>query len=295
TLTNKYEHLTSVRKANPPFAEAVLNSFKSKLLNVVSTQALYDSEDSSDVETEWPLGNDAPYMEASPDEYSTSNYLSLTPAAVADAASQDCFKHASDAGVGATGLLSPEDEAAGESDSVGFGGDDMGMFPPNIEEALRRILANNNSQALSDTFTTFAAASDADVAKGQDDAGDAQYVSESGSCSPESVGEPPEYLSTADPVDIFVRSFSANGSWEAVPQLQPADGSLTPCKRKRNTDKEDQQAEANAAAAKPAPSNMLPRATLPVSPRKRSRSTSHGDAAAVPAAQSTEQTPAAAA
>ncbi|KAJ2363688.1 hypothetical protein H4S01_004168 [Coemansia sp. RSA 2610] len=305
TLTNKYEHLTSVRKANPPFAEAVLNSFKSKLLNVVSSQSLYDSEDSSDVETEWPLGSDcaAPYMDMKADEYSTSNYLSLTPAAVADSASADCYSEGLkpiESGIG-NGLLSPSLSPEGESstdvDSASLAAsDDMVMLPPSIEEALRRFLANNSSQVMSDTFTTFAApggglSAEADTDKSHDtaaaadeeeDNSDAQYIAESGSCSPESLDEPPEYLSSTDSVDIFVKGFSANGSWEAVPHLQPADGSLTPCKRKRNTDKEDQQAEDNTVTAK-----TIPRNTLQVSPRKRSRSTSHGDAAAVPSSEQT--------
>ncbi|KAJ1756715.1 hypothetical protein IW137_002020 [Coemansia sp. RSA 1287] len=269
TLTNKYEHLTSGRKANPPFAEAVLNSFKSKLLNVVSTHALYESEDSSDVESEWPLGSDAaPYMDMKGDEYSTSNYLS------ADTASSDCFsEHVSDAS-----LLS----SAEVSDSS-----DLTLMPPNIEEALMRFLGNNSSQVLSETFTTFAASGDAvSTAKcHDDDAGDVQYDTDSGSCSPESLDEPSEYLAGSDPVDIFVQGFSANGRWEEVPHLQPADGSLTPCKRKRNTDKEDKQAEEKAAGPRP-----LPRSTVPVSPRKRSRSVSRETAAVV-----SEQTPAAAA
>ncbi|KAJ2456190.1 hypothetical protein EV183_000116 [Coemansia sp. RSA 2336] len=295
SLTNKYEHLTSARKANPPFAEAVLNSFKSKLMNVVSLQPLYDS-DSSDAEAEWPLGSECSYMGMKADN--TSNYLSLTPAA----GSSDDYSDAAKADEAApTGLLSPslspENEAAGESENVDFSGNgEMVILPPSIEEALRRFLANNSSQVLSDTFTTFAASGDAapadvgDSSKCQDDDDDAQFIAESGSCSPESLDEPPEYLTASDPVDIL-KSFSANGSWEAMSSPQPADGSLTPCKRKRNTDKEDQQAEAAmAASAKP----ML-RNALPVSPRKRSRSTSHSDAvAAVPfsasAAASSEQT-----
>ncbi|KAJ2629695.1 hypothetical protein H4R22_003166 [Coemansia sp. RSA 1290] len=289
TLTNKYEHLTSARKANPPFAEAVLNNFKSKLLNVVSLQPLYDS-DSSDAETEWPLGNECSYMDMKTDN--TSNYLSLSPAADSSGDYSNAAKADEPAPTGLLSpSLSPENEATSEAENVNFAGnDDMVILPPSIEEALRRFLANNSSQVLSDTFTTFAASGDATPAdvsdnsdKCQDDDDDAQFISESGSCSPESLDEPPEYLTASDPVDIFVKSFSANGSWEAMSSPQPADGSLTPCKRKRNTDKEDQQAEeAMAASAKP----ML-RNALPVSPRKRSRSASHSDAvAAVPSSAS---------
>ncbi|KAJ2843931.1 hypothetical protein IWW36_005373, partial [Coemansia brasiliensis] len=202
TLTNKYEHLTSARKANPPFAEAVLNNFKSKLMNVVSLQPLYDS-DSSDAEAEWPLSNECSYMDMKTDN--TSNYLSLSPAAVADTGS-DGFSNCAKAGdeIAPTGLLSPalspENEAADESENVDFatGNEDMVILPPSIEEALRRFLANNSSQVLSDTFTTFAASGDAtpaDISDGndkcQDDDDDAQFISESGSCSPESLDEPP--------------------------------------------------------------------------------------------------------
>ncbi|KAI9505205.1 hypothetical protein BX070DRAFT_105898 [Coemansia spiralis] len=73
TLSNKYEHLSDSRKVNPPFAEAVLNSFKSKLINLVSSQSsFYDSESASDDEVEWTtLPSDCAY------DSSTSNYLSI--------------------------------------------------------------------------------------------------------------------------------------------------------------------------------------------------------------------------
>ncbi|KAJ2758925.1 hypothetical protein IWQ56_005872, partial [Coemansia nantahalensis] len=309
TLTNKYEHLTSVRKANPPYAEAVLNSFKSKLLNVVSSHSLYDASD-SDSEVEWPLGsNCSPYIDPKPDT-DTSNYPVLSPAELADAAAAVCF--ADDAKEDAAmGLPSPSPSPPGDAtadtaaDCIPF--DATGdlpelpaalehALPSSIEDALRRFLANNSTQALSNTFSTFAGVCGAGpepescAAEAQDDDSDsdsAQYMSESGSLSPESPGSPdeqdPEFLAAAaaDPVDIFVKTFASNGSWEYVSRSRPADGSLTPCKRKRNTDKEDRQAEADAAA--PQPTKAIRLGVLPVSPRKRSRSANHSETcAAVP-------------
>ncbi|KAJ2799889.1 hypothetical protein H4R20_004260 [Coemansia guatemalensis] len=305
TLTNKYEHLTSVRKANPPFAEAVLNNFKSKLLNVVSSHSsLYDSDENSEGEAEWPLGGCAsPYMDSGASEdnnNNTSNYLSMAPDAFVDSVSSSCYgDHAksddAEADLQSSSLSSVDVDAPASDAGVGEavedqsleGSLDMGMLPPSIEEALRRILANSSSQVLSDTFTTFSTGdtSDNTAQDDEDDTdNDAQYVSDSGSCSPESLSspeDPPEYLSANDSVDIFVNGFAANGSWDAMSGVSPTDSiSLTPCKRKRNTEKEDQQAEVNATAA---PSKTIPRNnTLQMSPRKRSRSTSRSDTAAVP-------------
>ncbi|KAJ2615755.1 hypothetical protein H4S08_001113 [Coemansia sp. RSA 1365] len=310
TLTNKYEHLTSVRKANPPFAEAVLNNFKSKLLNVVSTHSsLYDSDENSEGESEWPLGGCAsPYMDSSANDNNydtnnnTSNYLSMAPDAFVDPVSSSCYREHANSDDADTDIQSPLlsptdcDAPAGVDEAVdnsNFEGSlNMGVLPPSIEEALRRILANSSNQVLSDTFTTFSAgdASDNTANDDEDDTdNDAQYVSDSGSCSPESLSspeDPPEYLSTNESVDIFVNGFAANGSWDAMSGVSPTDSiSLTPCKRKRNTDKEDQQAEVNATAA---PSKTIPRNnTLQMSPRKRSRSTSRSDAAAVPKSSTT--------
>ncbi|KAJ2782259.1 hypothetical protein H4R18_002403 [Coemansia javaensis] len=298
TLTSKYEHLTSVRKANPPYAEAVLNSFKSKLLNAVSSHSFYDSDENSEGEAEWPLGSAcAPYgvgmrgeaeadSAATPAANTSNNYLALSPSTLADSA---------DLSAPSTG------DAADGADMPFSGADDMVVLPPNIEEALRRFLATSSSQMLSDTFTTFgdaaakpdsdprqgsavaaaaaAAAGDANEEDDDEDDDDARYVHDSGSSSPESLSSPEgiEFLAGGDSVDIFVKGFAPNGSWESVPQPpRPADGSLTPCKRKRSTE-EDLQAE-TAAAAKPA--NTIPRISLPLSPRKRSRSAGHHDAAA---------------
>ncbi|KAJ1725925.1 hypothetical protein LPJ61_005542, partial [Coemansia biformis] len=244
TLTNKYEHLTSGRKANPPYAEAVLNSFKSKLLNVVSSHSLYDSDDNSEGEAEWPLGAEcSSYMDMKQDT-DTSNYLAMTPAALADAASAVCFAEEAKADT-ATGLPSPspsppEASAAGDAgadsaaDFMAFGAsDEMVVMPINIEDALRRILANNSCQVLGNTFTTFAepddtaakpSSSSSDLRRDEEDSDSesAHYMSESGSSSPESLdpldspNEPdPAFLAAADPVDIFVKGFSSNGSWES--------------------------------------------------------------------------------
>ncbi|KAJ2078348.1 hypothetical protein H4R24_004542 [Coemansia sp. RSA 988] len=310
TLTNKYEHLTSVRKTNPPFAEAVLNNFKSKLLNVVSSHSsLYDSDENSEGEAEWALGGCAsPYMDSSASDNNyddnnnnnTSNYLSMAPDAFVDSVSLSCFSDyakpddaAADLQSSSLSLTDGDAPAsdAGVDEAVGnlsFEGSlAMGVLPSSIDETIRRILYTDSSQVLSDAFTSFSAgeASDNTTQEDEDDTdNDAQYVSDSGSCSPESLcspEDPPEYLSANDSVDIFVNEFAANGSWDVMSGSSPTDSiSLTPCKRKRNTEKEDQQAEANAAAA---PSKTIPRNNnLKMSPRKRSRSTSRSDAAAVP-------------
>ncbi|KAJ1825944.1 hypothetical protein LPJ56_002431 [Coemansia sp. RSA 2599] len=318
TLSNKYEHLADSRKVNPPFAEAVLNSFKSKLLNIISAPSFYDSEDTSEGETEWPQAGDITLYDG------TNNYLAITPSAVIDCSSAaSCYeKDVEDAEDDlSTGLLSPSPSPTstespscsyldGEGDdstgtavssdssfdaSTGLAEEDTGVLPPSIEEALRRFLANTNNQVLSDTFTTFAdaespvgssscvsASDDGEVDEDDDSSSDAQIFS-SESLSPESLDSPEEpldYLSTTDPVDIFVKSYAANGSWEAL-QSSSSDDALLPCKRKRCTNSEEiEEAEQNAASAR---SSQLPRPKLlPLSPRKRSRSVSHNDAAAVP-------------
>ncbi|KAJ2161994.1 hypothetical protein GGF46_000986 [Coemansia sp. RSA 552] len=322
TLTNKYEHLTSEGKANPPYAEAVLNCFKAKLMDVVPTQRLYASSEACDGESEWQSSDGCPPYMAMKAEDNTSNYISIPPAAIADSASTGCYDEYAkpmDTEEAAAAMLSPtDDEAAGNagvgaaSETTGLASnDEMVLLPPSIEEALRRFLANNNSQVLSDTFTTFVAADDAssgdaaldrhDTSADDDEASEQQPDSsafvgasqgtdesdscsdehsvESGSCSPESVDspeEPLEYMSPSDPVDVFVKGFDTNGSWEAMPQHQTADGSLIPCKRKHAADSDD-QVDASAVT------KTIPRSTpLPVSPRKRSRSAGRNDVAAVP-------------
>ncbi|KAJ1646757.1 hypothetical protein LPJ64_001802 [Coemansia asiatica] len=324
TLSNKYEHLADSRKVNPPFAEAVLNSFKSKLLNIISAPSFYDPEDTSEGETEWPLASDSAVYDG------TSNYLTITPSAFIDSSSAVCYDKDADNAEDdlTTGLLSPSPSptnaespscsyldsdgcsAAGNASasayvdlcdaSSGLAEEDTGVLPPSIEEALRRFLANTNNQVLSDTFTTFVDAespvdssSSVVINEDEDDdsSNDAQIFS-SESLSPGSPGSPEEpldYLSTTDPVDIFVKSYSANGSWEALQSSSSEsesseDALLPPCKRKRSTNSEEiEEAEQNAASTR---SSQVPRPKLlPLSPRKRSRSVSHNDVAAVPTAK----------
>ncbi|KAJ1996234.1 hypothetical protein GGI25_002224 [Coemansia spiralis] len=328
TLSNKYEHLSDSRKVNPPFAEAVLNSFKSKLINLVSSQSsFYDSESASDDEVEWTtLPSDCAY------DSSTSNYLSIpssvTTTSCYDTKPTDELESEDDF---VTGIPSPSlspTDVVGEDAYLGSSGcttldtavagcdassSDLVTLPPNIEEALRRFLANNSGQVLGDTFTTFASASETTLIDstlssahqsnehkaedGEDedteDGLDAQFVSDSGSCSPSSPDSPESpinYLTTDESVDIFVKTFVANGSWEAVEHHHHSksdgmssskdDGCLTPCKRKRCAETEDQLCS-NAVQDK----NAIPRNKAIISPRKRSRSVSHNDTAAVPTAE----------
>ncbi|KAJ2006035.1 hypothetical protein GGI02_002259 [Coemansia sp. RSA 2322] len=341
SLTTKYEHLADSRKVKPPFAEAVLNSFKSKLLNLVSTHSLYDSDDISDCEPEWPLGNDcsSPFIDLKSSDCvydsdvltATENYLTISLVDIVDCATPSCTPEDCDI---TTGLLSPSPSPTSpvsassylDADSLdaavaqcaASGGnssssDIIVTLPPNIEEALRRFLADSSDQLLSETFTTFAdpegmssaapaqtASSNADL---DDDQG--QFIDESGGSSPESIvssDDAIEFLAATDPVDLFVKNFVAGGpAWDSAAtalQCQPAlpldaaalgnadvadaqdsvdedeedDSELPPCKRKRRGEAESKDAKA------------ILRNSLPISPRKRSRSVSsrRGDAAAVP-------------
>ncbi|KAJ2691686.1 hypothetical protein H4R19_006309 [Coemansia spiralis] len=287
TLTNKYEHLTSVRKANPPYAEAVLNSFKSKLLDVVSSHSLYDDDEASDGEAEWPLSNDCPsYMDTKPDTDTSNYHPTLTPAALADAASTVCFADDASGDV-AMGLPSPSPSPPEARDAVDAGADPAAdclsfgaacelpaglesALPSSIEDALRRFLANNSTQALGNTFSTFAG-----VCGGESEscAGSNQDCDELGDADMYGDGESAQYTSESD-------SSSLDSPDEMDPEFLAAstDGSLIPCKRKRNTDKDDQRAE-----AAPEPTMGIRLGVLPVSPRKRSRSAGHADtSAAVP-------------
>ncbi|KAJ2727005.1 hypothetical protein GGI07_000122 [Coemansia sp. Benny D115] len=331
TLSNKYEHLAESRKVNPSFAEAVLNSFKSKLLNIVTTHSFYESEDNSESDTEWPLVGDGSAYDAAA---ASNSYLTISPSDIIEQPASDiCYSPGKDAedcsGVETnliTGLLSPSPSPTSSSDAVAeasslyadggvcdidlgvsaadcveaaagisLSADNSVVFPPNIEEALRRFLANTSSQVLSDTFTTFADADSSIVTAipaAVDDASDDQIFTGSGSCSPvspESPEEPLEYLASADSVDVdvYVKSFVESGCWESkAPQQHPPeplsdDDALLPCKRKRAANSEKlEEAEHNAAIAR---QTQLPRPKLlPLSPRKRSRSASHNDAASVP-------------
>ncbi|KAJ1737462.1 hypothetical protein LPJ72_000433 [Coemansia sp. Benny D160-2] len=347
TLSNKYERITDSRKVNHPFAEAVLNSFKSKLLNAVSLQSFYDSEGASDDDAEWnSLSGDASY---DPTDNSNNNYISIpssaSPVDVSDVSSLYQTKSAEETEVAIAGCIptpspSPTDIDCGEpylattsncvaSQSPSFDASvssigcdissELVTLPPNIEEALRRILANANGQVLGDTFTTFANASETElldtasaaniVCQQRDDdddeddnsaeeeeeeeEDDSRFVSDSGNCSPDSLDSPEgtiDYMASDDSVDIFVKSFTTNGGWEVVER--PGKGSsassstrdsncLTPCKRKRSSEAED-LFSGEVAQAK----NAIPRNKAIISPRKRSRSINHNDAAAVPISES---------
>ncbi|KAJ2835762.1 hypothetical protein FBU31_001536 [Coemansia sp. 'formosensis'] len=340
SLTSKYEHLADSRKVKPPFAEAVLNSFKSKLLNLVSSQALYDSDDISDGEPEWPMAGEcsAPFIDLKPADCvydggaltTTGNFLTVSPADIVDSSTSHCV---AEEGNMSTGLLSSSPSPTntiGTSSYLGSdsldatsaqhnddSGDLLVTLPPSIEEALRRFLADSSDQLLSETFTTFADAecSSASVcspvaaatavacqdAESDDDQG--QFMNESGSSSPESMPSPEatlEFLTAADPVDLFVKNFVAtNGpaTWDASVYSQPLDAAsdaildcgsvaedeeddeseLPPCKRKRRGELESKDAKA------------ILRNSLPISPRKRSRSISRRKdaAAAVPTSSPT--------
>ncbi|KAJ2549672.1 hypothetical protein EV175_004356 [Coemansia sp. RSA 1933] len=348
TLNNKYERITDSRKVNHPFAEAVLNSFKSKLLNLVSPQSYYDTDSVSDDDAEWtpPLPSDNTY-----DASTSNNYISIpssSPVNVSDVSSCYDTNSVADAEDDITACMnSPLPSPAGiAGDDVYLGtsadfaasqpssfdaavSSDFVTLPPNIEEALRRILANTSGQILSDTFTTFANASettltmdaaaasgtssashktedDSDNGAGNDDDDeedddfdeeDSRFVSESGNCSPDSLDSPEgsmDYMTTEDSVDIFVKTFTANGGWEAVENQSKStsaaaannadsenDNFLTPCKRKRSSEAEDLPCS-NVTQDK----NSIPRNKAIISPRKRSRSVNHNDAAAVPTADS---------
>ncbi|KAJ1898650.1 hypothetical protein LPJ81_004292 [Coemansia sp. IMI 209127] len=339
TLNNKYERITDSRKVNHPFAEAVLNSFKSKLLNLVSSQSFYDS-DVSDEDAEWtPLPSDNTF------DSTTSNYISIPSSSSGDVSDiSSCYDTNSleetddDITACISSPLPSPTGIAGDNVYLGTSADftapqppsfdttvssEFVTLPPNIEEALRRILANTNGQALSDTFTTFANTSDTttlttDAAsaissacrKSEDDGDngaedddeeeeeddDSRFVSDSGNCSPDSLDSPEgsmDYMTTEDSVDIFVKTFTANGGWEAVENQSKSAAAavtaaasadngnfLTPCKRKRSSEAEDLPC-GKAAQDK----NSIPRNKAIISPRKRSRSVNHNDAAAVPTAE----------
>ncbi|KAJ2882225.1 hypothetical protein H4R27_003592 [Coemansia aciculifera] len=340
SLTTKYEHLADSRKVKPPYAEAVLNSFKSKLLNLVSSQSLYDSDDISDGEPEWPMAGEcsAPFIDLKPASCvydggaltATGNYLTISPADIVDSSGSRCVVEESDM---STGLLSPSPSPTSpigtssylESDSLDTAtaqhtddsNDLLVTLPPSIEEALRRFLADSSDQLLSETFTTFA---DAECSSGsgaalsicapaatiacqdaESDDDQGQFINESGSSSPESIPSPEstlEFLTAADPADLFVKSFvpsNSPASWDVSvysQQLEAAiatsddaldhssvaededddESELPPCKRKRRGETESKDAKA------------ILRNSLPISPRKRSRSVSRrrDAAAAVP-------------
>ncbi|KAJ2038052.1 hypothetical protein H4S04_002258 [Coemansia sp. S16] len=343
SLTTKYEHLADSRKVKPPFAEAVLNSFKSKLLNLVSSQSLYDPEDISDCEPEWPLASEcsAPFIDLKPADCvydggalaTTGNYLTISPADIVDSPGSHCVVEESNMGTGLVSASLSSTSPIGtssylESDSLDTtpaqhaddSSDLLVTFPPSIEEALRRFLADSSDQLLSETFTTFADAEcssstgatlsiDSPVAaattiacqdaESDDDQG--QFMSESGSCSPESISSPEatlEFLTAADPADLFGKSpvTSDNpASWDPSVYSQSVEAAavasdvaldcssvaedeeddeseLPPCKRKRRGETESKDAKA------------ILRNSLPISPRKRSRSISRrrDAAAAVP-------------
>ncbi|KAJ2743854.1 hypothetical protein GGI20_003431 [Coemansia sp. BCRC 34301] len=341
SLTTKYEHLSDSRKVKPPFAEAVLNSFKSKLLNFVSSQALYDSDEISDGEAEWPMAGDcsAPFIDLKPADYiydgdalaATGNYLTVSPADIVDSAASHCS--VSEESSRGTGLIatSPSstspigvspyahsDCLAAAATQPGIGNEDnsdlLVTLPPSIEEALRRFLADSSDQLLSETFTTFADAEGSCVSGASlsisasptsqqdadsDDDHHGQFFNESGSCSPESIDSSEdtlEFIAAADSVDVFVKNLVANNGssaapWDATAYSLPAqlleagrassddeeddETELPPCKRKRRGDMESKDAKA------------ILRNSLPISPRKRSRSVSRRrDAAAVPTSSS---------
>ncbi|KAJ2850935.1 hypothetical protein GGI22_005321, partial [Coemansia erecta] len=327
TLNNKYERITDSRKVNHPFAEAVLNSFKSKLLNLVSSQSFYDSDGVSDDDAEWtPLPSDNTF------DSTPSNYISIPSSGSGDVADiSSCYdtnsiEETDDDDITAcisSPLPSPTGIAGDNvylSTSADFTAPPPPSFdatvssefvtlPPNIEEALRRILANTNGQALSDTFTTFANTSDTttlatdaasatssafresenddedgaedDEEEEEEEDDDSRFVSDSGNCSPDSLDSPEgsmDYMTTEDPVDIFVKTFTANGGWEAVENQSKsaaaataaaaaasADNAnfLTPCKRKRSSEAEDLPCS-KAAQDK----NSIPRNKAIISPRK---------------------------
>ncbi|KAJ2646108.1 hypothetical protein GGH99_008117, partial [Coemansia sp. RSA 1285] len=254
TLSNKYERITDSRKVNHPFAEAVLNSFKSKLLNAVSLQSFYDSEGASDDDAEWnSLSGDASY---DPTDNSNNNYISIpssaSPVDVSDVSSLYQTKSAEETEVAIAGCIptpspSPTDIGCGESylattsncaasqspsfdasvSSIGCDiSSELVTLPPNIEEALRRILANANGQVLGDTFTTFANASETELLdtasaanivcqqrdedddeddnsaeEEEEEEDDSRFVSDSGNCSPDSLDSPEgtiDYMASDD-------------------------------------------------------------------------------------------------
>ncbi|ORX72014.1 hypothetical protein DL89DRAFT_265689, partial [Linderina pennispora] len=64
TMSAKYDHLSESRKVKPALAEAVLNSFKAKLSALYREHPLYDTDDSSEGEAEWPIvGDYSQYMD----------------------------------------------------------------------------------------------------------------------------------------------------------------------------------------------------------------------------------------
>lgn len=323
SLSNKYEHLSDSRKCKPLFAEAVLNSFKTNLLDLMSTQSFCEPDDDfSDSEATsdgWPIegadgdrdnvNNTGSSSECVYDSAAATNanslqdsYLTISPSDVVgstnnlEAVVEDAIS---------TRLLSPSpsptniddnddnEECGGDSNN----NDELVTLPPNIEEALRRFLANNSSQVLTDTFSTFAAASaDTSLAAAIAEDNEGQFITDSGSCSPNSPASPEEpldFLSTADPVDVFVKHFANNdnASIQTTQQQEPlspsssSDGEeddttdqFPPCKRKRGPEIETKTKKQSLSFAS--------RHVLPVSPRKRSRSLccDSFDAAAVIAA-----------
>ncbi|KAI8320605.1 hypothetical protein GQ54DRAFT_312501 [Martensiomyces pterosporus] len=192
SLSDKYEHLSESRKVKPPFAEAVLNSFKSKLLTLVSEQSLYESDDNSEGDADWPLvGDYSQYMDLKPgSDALESSYISAavdaagcssenqeddeasipltTSASKAAGASADDDDNNED-GEDELGLLSPSPSPTSMVDpsyldvdtsdvcsAQGDNDDAVINIPVGIDEALRRILSSASSQLLSMNFSTFA-------------------------------------------------------------------------------------------------------------------------------------------
>ncbi|KAJ1940007.1 hypothetical protein FBU59_003936, partial [Linderina macrospora] len=64
TMNAKYDHLSESRKVKPALAEAVLNNFKTKLSMLYREHPLYDADDSSEGEADWPIvGDYSQYMD----------------------------------------------------------------------------------------------------------------------------------------------------------------------------------------------------------------------------------------
>ncbi|KAJ1957331.1 hypothetical protein GGI12_005054 [Dipsacomyces acuminosporus] len=186
SLSDKYEHLSESRKVKPPFAEAVLNSFKSKLLTLVSEQALYESDDNSDGDTDWPLISDYShymdmktgadsYISASPE---TSNSLSNDDdgngGELAAAKDDQVESEEDELGIispspSPTDMAGPSYAGADDSaDSCSDGSDAVINIPVGIDEALRRILSSASSQLLSMNFSTFAMPDSSTLASADD-------------------------------------------------------------------------------------------------------------------------------
>ncbi|KAJ1949762.1 hypothetical protein EC988_004640 [Linderina pennispora] len=304
TMSAKYDHLSESRKVKPALAEAVLNSFKAKLSALYREHPLYDTDDSSEGEAEWPIvGDYSQYMDLKSNSLSAvdgQDILDSTPFDESILAANPVDEIT--AGLPLDGedvaLMSPSPSPTGSGDSAYsdlcssegkvVSDEEVKATSKGIDEALRRILSSTSRELLSMNFSTFptsATASAEQVSTAttvtpmpqqelSDEDDQDQAFADSGHCSPSS---PPEsaddFGSAAESFDMYVEDCAqlavASDAKADAPEASSA------AKRKRDDDAADEDEDGN----KPVLAEAAPcgRAILVAGPRKRARSATASD------------------